>query len=119
MLSALQPASLLTVASVVVGLAFSTAMLKAWRVQHTPLLHGVSSPFMQEALARCPTAQAAYSVNALLTNRHVETIAASQLRREPGVRYIRETLRMNDGGTVTVDTEDSPEAQVGAANSES
>lgn len=109
---ALHP-NLLT-SSIVVGLSLvvSAAMLKAWRIQHTPLLHGITSPFMQEALGRCPTAHAAYSVNPLLANRHVETILASQLRREPGVRYIREMLRMQDGGTVTVDTEDSPEAHV-------
>lgn len=105
------PALPLTVASLVVGLAVSASMLKAWRYHLTPQLHGVSSPFMQQALARCPTAQAPYSVNAVLANRHVETILASQLRSKPGVRYLREMLSTDDGGTITIDTEDSPAAQ--------
>ncbi len=102
---------LATTASLVLGVALAATMLNSWRLSHKPILHGITSNFFEEVLARCPTAHSEYHVHPLLANRHVETILAAKLRRSPGVEYTRETLRMADGGTVTVDTEDSDQAR--------
>jgi len=54
-------------------------------------------------LAECPSLTQPYKVAPWLTNPHVETIFAALLRRTPAVKYERELLRMEDGGTVAVD----------------
>lgn len=108
---ATSPSQLAATASLVVGVAVAATMLNSWRLSHKPILHGISSNFLQEVLARCPIVHSEYHVHPLLANRHVETIVAAKLRRSPNVEYTRETLRMDDGGTVTVDTEDSDQAR--------
>lgn len=45
----------------------------------------------------------AYRPTALLANGHLQTIAASTLRRVPGVRYQRERLELPDGDFVDLD----------------
>lgn len=54
-------------------------------------------------LAECPSLTQPYKVAPWLTNPHVETIFAALFRRTPAVKYERELLRMEDGGTVAVD----------------
>ncbi|RZK22754.1 MAG: alpha/beta hydrolase, partial [Hymenobacter sp.] len=45
----------------------------------------------------------AYRPTALLANGHLQTIAASTLRRVPEVRYQRERLELSDGDFVDLD----------------
>jgi predicted alpha/beta-fold hydrolase len=67
---------------------------------------------VQAILAECPSLTQPYKVAPWLTNPHVETIFAALFRRTPAVKYERELLRMEDGGTVAVDWLDGDVVQV-------
>ncbi len=78
-----------------------------------PELHYAKSRFNKDILARCPSLTAVYRTCPLLTNGHVETIFAAVFRKDPGVRYYRRCVIMQDGAAVALDFELLPPEQVG------
>jgi predicted alpha/beta-fold hydrolase len=71
-----------------------------------------ASGFNDSILSQCPTLLEVYNAFPFLTNGHVETIFAAFFRRNPGVKYSRRCLIMDDGGTVTLDFEHLTEEEV-------
>ena len=66
----------------------------------------VSQPLTQRVLERVPELaswDAWYSHPPLLSNGHVHTLAAAKLRKTSAVRYYRDLVRTEDGGTLAID----------------
>ena len=91
-------------AAAVAATAAAVAMLRSRKL--TPQVSAVPTPWNQALLSLCPSLSAPYSLPALLSNGHVETIYAAFFRRRPHLLYDREILHLPDGGCVALDTED-------------
>ena len=112
----------LTGAAAVAAAAAAAAAAVAMRSRLlTPQVSAAPTPWNQALLSLCPSLAAPYSLPALLSNGHVETIYAAFFRRRPHILYDREILHLPDGGCVALDTEDVdklPADMVGAVGEE-
>jgi hypothetical protein len=96
----------------IVSGATALAYWDARRLSRKPDVIRQKTAFNEAVLSRCPTIHDVYEVPLFLSNGHVETIAASKLRRDLKRVYVRELLTMEDGGTVALDYEDLKSARV-------
>lgn len=99
-------------AAAIVGGATALAYWEAVRMSRRPAIIRQKNHFNEAVLSRCPTIHEEYEVPLFLSNGHVETIAASKLRKDLKRVYVRELLTMPDGGTVALDYEDLKSARV-------
>eukprot|EP00884_Botryococcus_braunii_P020405 jgi/Botrbrau1/7048/Bobra.0165s0071.1 len=98
-------------AAAIVGGATAIAYWDAVRMSRKPAIIRQKTAFNEAVLSRCPTVHELYEVPLFLSNGHIETIAASKLRKDLKRVYVRELLTMSDGGTVALDYEDLKSAR--------
>ncbi|KAL4855756.1 Embryogenesis-associated protein B8 [Chlorella vulgaris] len=96
------PAAIATAAA---AAALTLAAFALRRRTHCPEVHGATTEWNSAVMAACPSLTAPYSLPALLSNPHLETILAAVLRRKPHLLYARELLHLPDGGCVALDSE--------------
>lgn len=108
-LTALAAAPLgLTAAAAATAAGVGVAMARGSR-ELRPIAKGESTSWNSAMLSLCPSLTAPYRMPSWMPlGGHFETIFAAWFRKKPHVLYDREVLRMPDGGSVALDSEELP-----------